>query len=173
MLLFLANLAAQLIFQTSLNTYLVFGLKIVAYLAAIALFIMLWKSRSLLKYYAGIYVVAPLIVLVSGFLDGILAAILGSVFLFFLYPAQTIIAEKPYSVKSKFSGFLGPCCFYSLYEQKFLLFETWITDFKSPDQLTENARLVINPRREAIIYFLSETGKPDTLLVKFPAGKSI
>jgi hypothetical protein len=161
----LFNLALQAIFNIGFNAWLVFGLKVVAYLAGIALFISLWKKRTLLKYFAGLYVFAPLAVIVGYLLNSILGTILGSIFLVFLYPPDPVFKQGPYEVRASFAGFMGRCCSFSLYENKYLLFEKWRADFEALNQSQTFTKLEWKDRNQAIFYFNPENETPDTALV--------
>ena len=104
---FLFNLATTL----NLDAAWVFWPKLIAFLSGIVLFFLSWKSRSKLKYYFGIYVFSPLIVLVGFLLDGILGAILASVFFVFQHVPEKVISSGPYQIKTAYAGFLSPIAY--------------------------------------------------------------
>lgn len=65
----------------------------------------------------------PLVVWLSWLMDGIMFAIVSAIPLFFIYPDDLKFEKQNYVVYQKFTGFLGRCCVYEVFEDKFYLFE--------------------------------------------------
>lgn len=153
----------------SLEAVLVFAAKLIAFLTGILLFFSLWGKRNFVKYYAGIYVFAPLLVFVGYLIDGILGAILGSFLLLFIYLPENVAQDEAYEVKTEYAGLMNPCCFYALYENKFLLFEKKVTGFRVDAPVSDIQKLKISPSRvNAILYYTNESNSKAQELIKLP-----
>ncbi|MWB93463.1 hypothetical protein GON26_03760 [Flavobacterium sp. GA093] len=63
-------------------------------------------------------------------MDGILGAILSSIFLFLFAPDDIRFKNDQIQINKKFGGFLGACCTYEIIEKKYLLFEKNIAEFQ-------------------------------------------
>src|SRR5687768_5828741 len=153
----------------SLEAGLLFAAKLIAFLTGIVLFFKLWGKRTFIKYYAGIYIFAPLLVFVGYLIDGILGAILGSVLLLFIYLPESVVKDGAYEVRTEFAGLMNPCCFYALYENKYLLFERKITRFMVEGPASEIQKLKVSPSRvSAVIYYTTESNSTAQVLVNLP-----
>ncbi|WP_210489672.1 hypothetical protein [Rufibacter aurantiacus] len=172
LLVFLAlNLLLQVIFRIEIDDRFVFILKVIAYTSGILLFFLTLKSKSFLKYYTSLFIISPIVVIISCMADGILGAILSSVFLGIWGPPASITDTEAtarygkYEIRSSFSGFLGGCCSYTLYEKKFLLFDRKIVDFRDSHSPSEILSFRKYPDR-AIVYFKNEARDSTTVLIK-------
>jgi len=153
-----------------LNTTIRFALKLLLYGSGILLFFGLLKQKSWIKYYASLYVISPLIVVIGYLLDGILGAILGSVFFLFLNVPTSVISDKNYTVKTEYAGFMNSCCSYALFENKFGIFERKVTRFKAQVSEREMQRLRINPARtRALIYYTNQQNQTKIVEILLPA----
>lgn len=152
-----------------LEAGVVFAFKLLAFLTGVLLFFRLWGQRSFLKYYAGIYVFAPLLVIIGYLIDGILGAILGSFLLLFIYLPESVVQDGSYEIKTEYAGLMSPCCFYAIYENEFLIFERKVTRFKLSEPASGIQKLKIAPaKKTALIYYKTEANKTAQLQVKLP-----
>ncbi len=108
------------------------------------------------------YILSPLSVVLGWLADGILGGLLGSIFLGIWGPpasfldATSIVINGNYRIESKFTGFLGGCCTYNVYENKLLLFDFKLAEFRAEYSPSSISGFNVNGDK-AVIYYKNET----------------
>ncbi|WP_076666164.1 hypothetical protein [Pontibacter indicus] len=155
LVLLLANLLLFVISDLEFDNRLMFLVRVLIYATGVLLFINTFKNRSAITYYSPLYILSPIVVFFSWLSDGILGALLGSIFFAFLTPADNIMQSDRYQIRSQYTGFLSGCCSYNLYETKFPMFEKKIGEFRVQRTSNEIADLRINGD-QAVVYYKVE-----------------
>lgn len=148
----LMNLLLYVVLDFGFDNRLMFLIRVLVYLTGVLLFFLTIKNRSAITLYSSLYLLSPIVVLLSWLADGILGALLGSLFFAFLAPPDTIVASDKYQIRSQYTGFLGGCCSYSLYENKLLIFEKKIGEFRTERTSSEIADLRVYGGQAVIFY---------------------
>ncbi|MBP4138686.1 hypothetical protein [Flavobacterium geliluteum] len=126
----LLNFTIQLIIGFSLNSNVIFILKILIYFSGFALFFKYRKPFRKISIYFFYYLLSGLIIIMFWLFGGIFLAILSSIILFPVYPKEIKYEKDNLKVYSKFKGFLGSCCSYEIAESKLFVFEKYCGDIK-------------------------------------------
>ncbi len=110
---------------------IVFGLKIILCVSGFIYFFLSLKPFKKRNIYFSYYVITPIITLLGYVFGGIfLVGILGSILLFPIFPKEQAFQKNDIIVYHKFQGFLGACCSYEIYQNKFGIFEKHLQDVK-------------------------------------------
>lgn len=131
----LVNLIVKSFFNISLNSQLIFALKIILYLSGVILFFLNLKPfRKALLYYS-LYFISPILIFLGWLADGIFGAIVGSIFLFFFGPSEHKFQNNEIKIYRQFQGFMGSCCTYEVIKKEFFIFDRKVTEFEfeNPD----------------------------------------
>jgi len=151
----LVNLFLCGVFDIGIDNRLMLIVRVLTYTSGVLLFFFTIKNRSAITFYSSLYILSPIIVFFSWLADGILGALLGTVFFAFLAPPDIIVQNDNYQIRSQYTGFLGGCCSYSLYETKLPLFEKKIGEFRAERTSDEIADLRIYGG-QAVVYYKEE-----------------
>jgi hypothetical protein len=151
----LLNLLLSIVLDFGFDNRLMFLVRVLIYATGVLLFFLTLKTRSVVTLYSSLYVLSPVVVFLSWLADGILGALLGSMFFAFLAPPDTVVESDKYQVRSQYTGLLGGCCSYSLYENKLLLFEKKIGEFRAERTSSEIATLRVCEGK-AVMYYNEE-----------------
>lgn len=135
LILLIVNFVVNAIFRISLISDLCFILKVLFYISACILFFYYITPFKKISIYFSLYIISPILFFVSWLIDGILGALLGSVFLFFFAPDEIRYENDQIQINKIFKGFLGECCTYEVIEKKYFLFERNIGEFYFEDNL--------------------------------------
>jgi hypothetical protein len=148
---------------------IVFGLKIILYISGFIYFFLSVKPFKKRNIYFSYYVVTPIITLLGYVFGGVfLVGILGSILLFPVYPKEEAFEKKDIIVYHKFQGFLGACCSYEIYQNKFSVFEKHLVDIKVDDADFSKNQIFSDEESVKInykVYDYSNDIEKDTLLV--------
>ncbi len=126
----LVNFVLSLWAGVAFHSSVVFAAKMIIYATGVILFFMTMRPFKWLSFYFSLYVVSPLLVVVSWLLNGLLGAILGSLFLFMFYPPQPKFQDGNFVFMQKFQGFLGSCCTYTIVQNKFFIFQKCVGEIR-------------------------------------------
>lgn len=135
LILLIVNFVVNAIFRISLISDLRFILKVLFYISACILFFYYIKPFKKISIYFSLYIISPILIFLSWLIDGILGALLGSVFFFFFAPDEIRFENDQIQINKIFNGFLGECCTYEVIEKKYFLFEKNIGEFYFEDNL--------------------------------------
>ncbi len=150
----LMNLTLGLMLDIKFSAKLVFAVKVITYLSGMLLFFLSIKQRKLLTVYYSLYILSPLGVVLSWLADGILGGLVGGLFLAFLMPPEHLRQFNSYELRSPFTGFMGSCCHYDIYRQKWLVLEQRVARFRSEQSPESLAGFTIsNDERKAFVAF--------------------
>ncbi|OKL41355.1 hypothetical protein [Pontibacter flavimaris] len=161
----LLNLLLYSVFDLGINNAIMFLVRVLMYASGVLLFFITIKNRSAITFYSSLYILSPLVVFFSWLADGILGALVGSMFFAFLAPPNNVVQNDKYQLRSQFTGFLGGCCSYSLYETKLSLFEKKIGEFRAERTSNEIADLEIYGGR-AVVYYKEEPTDSTLIQIK-------
>ncbi len=115
---------------------IIFGLKVILYVSGFVYFFWSLKPFKKMTIYFSYYFVTPVIALLGYAFGGFfLVGILGSILLFPIFPKQKAFEKENIIVYHKFQGFLGACCSYEIYQQKFGIFEKHLKDVKNDGEM--------------------------------------
>ncbi len=121
LLILVVNFIITLSFDVGLSNYIKIGLKFLLYGSALVGSVLFFKPFKFITAYFSLYVVSPLLIFFAWLADGIMGAILGSIFLGLFYTTIPVYKQDNYEIHSPFTGFMGGCCGYDLYENNCLL----------------------------------------------------
>lgn len=161
----LLNLLLSVVLDWGFDNRLMFLVRVLIYATGVLLFFLIIKNRSVLTYYSSLYILSPIVVFFSWLADGILGALLGSVFFAFLAPPDTIVQNENYQIRSQYTGLLGGCCSYSIYETKLPLFEKKIGEFRAERTSNEISDLKIYGG-QAVVYYKEEPDDSTLIQIK-------
>ncbi|WP_187262700.1 hypothetical protein [Pontibacter beigongshangensis] len=161
----LLNLLLSVVLDLGFDNRLMFIVRVLIYATGVLLFCLTIKNRSATTYYSSLYILSPIVVFVSWLTDGILGALLGSMFFAFFAPPDTIVQNDNYQIRSQYTGFLGGCCSYNLYETKLTLFEKKIGEFRAERTSNEIADLRIHGG-QAVVYYKEEPTDSTLIQIK-------
>ncbi|MDO6391706.1 hypothetical protein Q4E40_16340 [Pontibacter sp. BT731] len=164
-LFLLLNLLLSVVLDLGFDNRLMFLVRVLIYATGVLLFFVTIKNRSAITYYSSLYLLSPIIVFFSWLADGILGALLGSIFFALLAPPDTIVQNDKYQIRSQYTGFLSGCCSYNLYETKFPLFEKKIGEFRAERTSNEIADLRIYGS-QAVVYYKEEPADSTLIQIK-------
>ncbi len=166
LLLLLVNFTLGLIFDIKFSAKLIFAVKVITYISAIVLFFLSLKQSKLIIAYCSLYILSPFAVLLSWLVDGILGALVGSLFFAFLAPPERLSQYNNYELRSPFSGFMGSCCQYDIYQNKWLVLERKVAEYKGEQSLESLTEFTISKdERQAFIVFEEENEKQQSPIV--------
>lgn len=142
----LTNFIVTILFDIGIHCYLIFMLKVIIYLTGVTLFFMTIRPFKKLAMYFSVYILSPILILISWLMDGIFGAILGSIFLVMLYPPETKFKDGDYIFYEKFQGFLGTCCSYDITQNKFFILQKKVGEIRITEEhsFKESKFTVIN-----------------------------
>ncbi|MBF9254387.1 hypothetical protein I2I11_13865 [Pontibacter sp. 172403-2] len=161
----LLNLLLSVVLDLGFDNRLMFLVRVLIYASGVLLFFLTIKNRTAITHYSSLYILSPIIVFFSWLADGILGALLGSMFFAFLAPPDTIVQNDKYQIRSQYTGFLGGCCSYSLYETQLPLFEKKIGEFRAERTSNEIADLRIFGA-QAVVYYKEEPTDSTLIQIK-------
>lgn len=148
---------------------IVFGFKIILYITGFVLFFWSLKPLKKMTIYFSYYFVTPVIAFFGYVFGGVfLVGILGSILLFPVLPKEKAFEKQDIVVYHKFQGFLGACCSYEIYQNKFGIFEKHLVDIKVDDTDFNKNQIFIDEESVKInykVYDYSNDIEKDTLLV--------
>ncbi|MEN2402132.1 hypothetical protein GKZ90_0020250 [Flavobacterium sp. MC2016-06] len=133
--LVLLNFIIRINTRISLNSNLIFYLKILLYVTALILFFVYIKPFKKLSIYFSLYIISPFLIFISWLIDGIFGALLSSFFIFFFAPNDIRFENNKIIVTKPYQGFLGRCCHYEIIEKRAFLFEKKIGDIDFDESL--------------------------------------
>lgn len=119
----LLNWAFKYITDWSLNTTLVFALKIIICVTGLVLFFINLKPFNKVTLYFSYYFISPIILGLFWLFGGIFLGILSSIVLAPIGPKELRYKKEAIVVYDSFKGLFGACCTYEVSERKFGLFE--------------------------------------------------
>lgn len=126
----------------SLSHYIVWIIMPAIYITGILLFFYYARPFKKAALYFSIYIVAPLIVLLSFLMGGMFSVLLASLFLLPFNTDRLVYAKNDFIIYSKFSGFLGGCCNYEI-DLDYIVFEKKIAFMREDEIEFDGARLNI------------------------------
>lgn len=136
------NFIIRLLIGLSLNSQLIFALKVILYLSGIVLFFLNVKPFRKARIYFSLYVISPFLIFFGWLADGIFGAILASIFLFFFQPpTDAEFKNDEITIYSQSQGLMGRCCSYDIIKQYFFIFERKVTEFNFEEADFSNAKL--------------------------------
>jgi len=127
-ILLVINFLCQMNFDIGLNRKLSFGLKIIFYITGILLFFKTIKPFQKISIYFSLYIVSPILIFIGWIIDGIFGAILGSIFLFFFVPNESLQKVENITIYKKFGGLFGRCCDYEFTKDELIIFERKVAE---------------------------------------------
>jgi hypothetical protein len=119
----LLNWAFKYITNWSLDSTLVFALKIIICITGFVLFFKNLKPVKKITLYFSYYFISPLILGLFWLFGGIFLGILSSIVLAPIAPKELQYEKDTIVVYDAFKGFFGACCTYEVSERKLGLFE--------------------------------------------------
>lgn len=117
-----------------LNEKALFGFKVIIYLTGIFLFFKTFRPFEKISIYFSFYILTPLIIILGWLGDGILGAVLASIFFSTVSPTDTKYKDENYVINNKFQGFLGSCCSYDIIESKCFVFQKKLKEIRITDE---------------------------------------
>jgi len=105
------------------------------------------KPIKKITFYYSYYLFSLIILLLFRIFGGIFLGLLSSLILFPIYPKEVKYEKDNLKVYEKFTGFLGACCQYEIFENKLLIFEKKYGFIKLEGQIeaeTSEIKLVNN-----------------------------
>jgi hypothetical protein len=148
---------------------IVFGLKIILCISGFVFFFLNLKQFKKINIYFSYYVITPIVTLLGYIFGGIfLVGILGSILLFPIITKEKVLEKNEVVVYHKFQGFLGACCHYDIYLNKFGVFEKHLVDIKFDDSEFNGNQVLVDKEFVKIKYKVYDSAndvEKDTLLV--------
>lgn len=145
------NFIVQLLCGLSLNSKIIFSLKIVLYLSGFILFFLNCKPFRKASLYFSFYVISSITIVLFWLFGGIFLGLISSILLFSIYPKELKYEKENLKVYSKFSGFLGACCTYEIVENTFFIFEKKYGEIKLEEAFEIN-KSDLKIENDSIIY---------------------
>lgn len=106
------------------NQTIVFVLKIILYISGLILFVYHLKPFKKVSFYFSYYIITPIVSILGYLFGGVfLVGILMAILISPIYPKQVVYKKDNFVIYNKFQGFMGVCCKYEIYENKYFLFE--------------------------------------------------
>lgn len=130
LIILVTNFVLNAVFEITLISDLRFLLKIIYYASGCILFFYYVKPFKKVSLYFSIYIISPIIIFLSWLMDGILGALLASIFIFLFAPDDCRFKNDQIQINKKVGGLLGICCKYEVIEKKYFLFERSIAEFR-------------------------------------------
>lgn len=116
LLILVVNFIITISFDVGLNNYIKIGLKILLYGSALVGSVVFFKPFKFVTAYFSLYIISPLLIFLAWLADGIMGAVLGGLFLGLFYTTTPVYKQDNYEIHSPFTGFMGSCCYYEIYE---------------------------------------------------------
>ncbi|MDI9311893.1 MAG: hypothetical protein QM535_16900 [Limnohabitans sp.] len=145
------NFFCRMNFSISIHQKILFGLKLIFYITGLLLFFKTIKPFQKISIYFSLYLVSPILIFIGWLFDGIFGAILGSIFLFFFAPNESLQKVENITIYRKFGGLLGSCCDYEFTKNKMLIFERKVAElnlekvnFDKTPMMLKNDTLYLN-----------------------------
>lgn len=165
-IILIINFLCQTNFDISINRKILFGLKLIFYITGVLLFFKTIKPFKKISIYFSLYLVSPILIFIGWLFDGIFGAILGSIFLFFFAPNESLQKVETITIYRKFGGLLGGCCDYEFTKNEFLIFERKVAElnfervnFDKTPMMLKNDTLYLN-------FVLKEYDKNENVFAK-------
>lgn len=120
LLILVINFFISLFFDIGLNSYIKIGLKILLYGSAVIGSVLFFKLFKIVTSYFSLYVISPFLIFLAWLADGIMGAIIASIFVGIFYTSIPVYTQDNYEVHEEFKGFMGRYCRYEIHENSFL-----------------------------------------------------
>jgi hypothetical protein len=167
LLFLLINFLIRLIVGVSIEARIVLVGKVLLYLSALCLLGLSIRHMSRLTVYYSLYILYPLSCVLSWLADGILGALISSLFFYLLIPPTVVQKQRHYELREEFTGLLGGCCSYSIYQNHGYLFESRLAEFRNTNYPEDWIDFRVNEHtREAVLRFKREEMPDSVLIVK-------
>jgi hypothetical protein len=129
------DFGCKITFDFGLHHYLYFALRVIGYLSGFVLFILYLKPFKKKALYFSIYWLLPILLALSLLINGMLFALIASIFVFPFYPKTTILSDKNYELVKVTNGLLASCCDYEINKNYYFIFEKQITTVSTQDDI--------------------------------------
>ena len=106
-------------------------IKSITIISGLILFLFNLRPFKKKNFYYSIYAITTLLLVVGIIFRGIFGALLISIILFPIFPAEKEYEKENIKISTPFQGFMAPCCLYEISEIKFMIFEKDIGTFRS------------------------------------------
>jgi hypothetical protein len=121
------------------------------------LFFLYLKPFKKIAFYFMFYLISPFLLFISVLIDGILGGILISFFVFFISPPDVRFHDENIKIYKVQNGLLAGCCEYKITQNKFLLFEKKIAEFRFEENLQfEKSKIKYDDKKISIKMILKE-----------------
>jgi len=163
------NLVFSNITAYSFEGNLAFIIAICTIISGLILFGIYIRSLEKIKYYFSAYMALTLMATVSVIFRGIFGALILSLILFPIMPAQKQFETDKLIIASPFQGFIASCCSYSIKERKFLIFERkyGVFDFEYEGAFDFESLSIKQSDKEIVLVYKSKHGS-EMLKKKIP-----
>jgi hypothetical protein len=128
------NLFCYKLSNYGLNEKVIFFFKIIIYLTGIFMFFKTIRPFEKISIYFSLYILTPIIIILSWLGDGIFGGVLASIFFFIFLPTDTKYKDENFVINNKFQGFLGSCCSYDIIENKCFVFQKKLKEIRITDE---------------------------------------
>lgn len=119
----LFNFALHSAIGFGINHNLVTAAKAILYLSGIFLFFASLRPFKAIAIYFSFFAMTPVVITLFYFVGGIFLALLSSIFLAPIMPLESEYSKDNVKIYSRFNGFLGRCCNYSVTQNTLYIFE--------------------------------------------------
>ncbi|WP_320052973.1 hypothetical protein [uncultured Acetobacteroides sp.] len=112
---------------------IVYVLKIALYTSALLLCFNLSRPLTIISIYLYVYLLLPVLSIILLSIEGIVGGLLLSLFFFFFTGPTTVVSDGNYKIKNNATGLLYGGYSYSIYENKYWLFEREIGEIRASE----------------------------------------